>query len=336
VFLAATVLPALAAAGVAWLNRALQTALPTAPPLDLIDIFFDRTPVVLTFTIAGQPLAMRTTADDVRGNLTLRRRMHIAEWNQVGEPLRQEGLDNMFARYRSILMRPDIWDTMAAADWDDVPQPMRTVAYRQMMAYWAGFYGVGRKYDLPRRLVSDTLSAIVMSESWFEHRAVGVNRDGSRDVGLGGASEYARRRLRELFDEHVVDVRLEEDMYDNPWTSTRFVALWMLLLLDEAGGDLDLAVRAYHRGIVDANDEFGDLYLATVHRRLSVFIRNQTPLPAWNYVWRKGRELERENWPWLSNANAAPPSPTSPRSQRPTTQIGPPHPRHENPETRRW
>jgi len=38
----------------------------------------------------------------------------------------------MLERYRSTLWIPETWDAMTVSDWDDVPQPMRTLAYRQM------------------------------------------------------------------------------------------------------------------------------------------------------------------------------------------------------------
>lgn len=300
------VVPAVAVAGLLvagvaiWLRASLQTTLPQVQSPDLLNIWFDRAPVTVIYVVDGQRVPWHTTADDIRSNLTLWRHMHLAEWNSVPDALRREGLDRMLARYRSLLMNPRAWDRMRPEDWDLVPQPMRTLAYRQMTAYWSGYYDVGRKYGLPPRVVADTLSAIVMTESWFEHRGQYVNRDGSRDIGLGGASAYARERLRQLYGEGRVDVELTDAEYDNPWAATRFVALWMSLMLDEAGGDLDLAVRAYNRGRGDAHDSAGDAYLAMVHRRLTRFIQNRNAPPAWAYVWKKGRELEREEWPWVA------------------------------------
>ena len=140
----------------------------------------------------------------------------------------------MLSRYRDVLMSPRAWDAMGAPDWDLVPQPMRTIAYRQMVAYWAGYCDVGGGYGLDPKVVADTLAEIVMSESWFDHRGTFTNRGGTRDIGLGGASEFARQRLRQLTAPGSSMSNSPKPTYYNPWVATRFVAIWMLLLLDEA------------------------------------------------------------------------------------------------------
>jgi hypothetical protein len=297
--LALTLSLALSVAGARWLQERTRIRMPLGEHLDVYSLIVDATPVTLTVAAGGQFAPWTATVDDLLRNAHLWRAMHLANWNTVSRSLREDALDRMLTRYRPVLMNPRVWDTMSAHDWDAVPQPIRTLAYRQMVAYWTGFYGVGERYELDPGAVRDTLAAIMMSESWFEHRAVSVSRSGNRDLGLVQASDFARDRLRQLYRNGIVDVHLEDEAYFNPWSATRFLALWMSLLLDEARGDFDLAVRAYNRGIAYAIDEAGATYLDTVHRRLRRFIRNQDAPPAWDYLWRRGQTLQREEWPWL-------------------------------------
>jgi hypothetical protein len=293
-----------AAALLPWLARR-PLPLPPVEPRPPAPLFIDLRPYAASISVPGGQLPWPTTVDAVGRDVPLWRMMHLADWNRVPSPLREEALDRMLALYGPILASPQAWDRMGPTDWDQVPQPVRTVAYRHMTDYWAGYYDLGGAFGLPAGLVADTLAAIVMSESWFEHRAIGVNRDGTADVGLGGASEFARARLRQLHEWGVVDAALSDDDYADPWKATRFVALWLGLMLGEADGDLDRAIAAYNRGIVGADDRLGQAYLETVRRRRARFIRNQGAPVAWDHVWRRARRIEHDAWPWLGPVRPA-------------------------------
>jgi hypothetical protein len=292
-FRAALLIAVLGVAGISsdrWLRDATFASIP-APPVPTASLFDDPMPIAVTVSAAGRRAPWTTTEEEVRGSVELWKRMSLEDWNSVKLTLRAAGLDNMLRHYAGVLNTPAAWDRMDAFEWDAVPQPIRTVAYRRMVAYWSGFYHVGSAFQLSGETISDTLAAIVMSESWFDHRARSLNRDDSWDVGLGQASPFARQRLRDLHAAGRVDAALAEADYANPWLATRFVALWMNLMIEESNGDLERAVRAYNRGIADAHDRFGAVYFATVQQRLSRYIRNVDAPPSWDYVWRHARDI---------------------------------------------
>lgn len=283
----------------AWV-RTVDASRPAIAALDVYAALVAPVPLTVSVAAGREYAPWQTTVEEVRTSAPLWQRMHLANWNAVPEVLRHEALDGMLERYRTVLASPRTWDDMDAEDWDLIPQPVRVVAYRHMVAYWAGFYRVGLVDGLHPGAIADTLAAILMSESWFDHRAVFVNRDGSRDIGLGQASDFARARLRWLHERGITDMGPADDAYYNPWVATRFIALWMSLMLAEARGDLDLAVRAYNRGIGNAYDTLGSRYLETVRSRQSHFIRGQGAPPAWAEVWMRGRAIAREEWPWMA------------------------------------
>lgn len=93
-----------------------------------------------------------------------------------------------------------------------------------------------------------------------------------------------RRTLKRLAAEGAVDFTMRGEDYFEPWHATRVVAVWFEQMLQEANGDLDLAVRAYHRGRLLARRGEGTAYLANVNRLRRRFIRNEESTPAWDFL----------------------------------------------------
>ncbi len=224
------------------------------------------------------------TAEEVRTDVHLWRRMFFYNWDLIGRPLREEGLEAMFRRFRRVLRGAEVWETMSADDWDLVPQAMRGMAVLGMIDCWVAHYRTGERYGLTLGAVSGRLQAIAMLESWFQHRAINENEDGSRDLGIAQTSDYARSRIRVLHVRGRSDFGLAEGDYSDPWKATRALVYWFSLILDEVQGDLDRATGGYHVGSRRSRGRRARAYRYEVLRLEGAYVHGPSTSPSWDWL----------------------------------------------------
>ena len=264
--------------------------LPWVPPINVFATLVDVTPTTVITTVDWQIIPVTVPRWQFLVDNTLWRRMHFQDWDRLSEDLRTQGLERLLKRYGHLVTNRTGWRTMSQYDWDSIPQPIRAMATVGMIEYWVRRYDVGAAYGLDHGTVLRTIKAIAMSESWFEHRAIYVNRDGSTDVGIGGASGFARRTIRRGYEEGWSDFTLTDDDYFNPWLASRFLAFWFDLMLQEANGDVTLAIRAYNWGIGQARSGAGEEYLSAVERRRRRYFEGPSDSPTWRALSRFRRQ----------------------------------------------
>jgi hypothetical protein len=255
--------------------------LPAVPRIQPAALLFDMTPVRVQTTVEWQKAFVTVPRWQFLRDHTIWLRMQFEDWDVLPADTRRSGLRRLLDRYGSLATDRHAWRTMTADDWDAVPQPARVMAIAGMIEYWVGHYRVGADAGLDHQLVLHTVKAIAMSESWFEHRAVYRNADGSLDIGLGGASDFARRTIRRWYVDGRCDFTMTDADYYNPWLASRWIAFWFQTMLQEASGDLDLAIRAYNKGLGDALRGEGDDYLAGVRRRRRRYFEGPSHSPTW-------------------------------------------------------
>jgi hypothetical protein len=250
----------------------------------ILDTLIDRTPVRISTTVLWQKVPQVVTLHALLHDATVWRRMHFDDWDRLPAPLAERGMEAMIGRHAYALDGPARWAGMSTFDWDAVPQPVRAIAYLRMVWHWTEVERVGEDFGWRPRNLAPTIAAIVMAESWFEHRAINENRWGNRDLGLAQCSDHCRDTLARMALAGEVPFALEEEQYFNPWFATRVATVWFHRELRRADGDIELAIRAYHRGMDNAMDEKGDRYLAGVLDRRTRYILNTNAPASWQYL----------------------------------------------------
>jgi len=263
--------------------REIPAVAPAPSPLHSV---VDRRLVAITLTTpAWTKVREVVTVNTLRTDRRLWRQMHVGDWDRIPQYLREPALRNMIDAYAPVLAGPRTWSRMSASDWDDIPQPIRAMAFLRMIWHWAVVEDVGVEFGLQPRRMAHSIGAILMAESWFEHRAINENEWG-RDLGLAQCSTFCQRIMAAMALTGAIRFAPSEAGYFNPWVATRVATVWFKRELIRAEGDVNLAIRAYHRGIDDAMDEKGDVYLGRVLRLREQYVREQTASESWRFLAR--------------------------------------------------
>jgi hypothetical protein len=230
------------------------------------------------------PRRIVVTYEEIRTDRRLWATMFFRDWDRIPSPLREQALSRMLAGFRRLIDRPRSWRGMTPRDWDRVPQPIRGMAFMNMVARWEACLGISERFSLPRGEIVSRLRALTMGESWFEHRAAGENPDGSTDLGLAQATTSTRAVLRRHAAAGITHLRLEDEDYFDPLKSSGVLVYWFGLMLEETGGDLDLATAAYNVGSGRARRGEGREYLDGVRGLEARFMTGRSRSPTWRFL----------------------------------------------------
>jgi hypothetical protein len=265
-----------------WVNYR-HAPLVAAP--DIVEALTDRSTVQITITTPSwETLPMVVPLERLGWDPSIWRQMHFGNWDRLPREVREPALGRMAHVYAPLLRDPAVWREMTAGDWVEVPQPVRAVAFLRMVHHWTVSRQVGVQFGLDPVQIGQTIGAIIMAESWFDHLAINVNPYGNRDVGLAQCSDHCRRTLAQMAADGEIPFAPTEMEYFDPSIATWVATVWFERELRRAEGDVELAIRAYHRGLDNAMDERGTAYLANVLRLRERYVRTQRTSASWRFL----------------------------------------------------
>jgi hypothetical protein len=265
-----------------WVNA---TDAPVVSSPDIVEALTDRRTVRITTTTPDWKTVSKVVQLERLGwDPSLWQQMHFGNWDRLPRDVREPALRRMLHVYAPVLGDPAAWLEMTVEDWDKVPQPIRAVAFLRMAHHWAVSRQVGGEFGLDPVRMGQTVGAIMLAESWFDHRAIHVNAWGNRDMGLAQCSDHCRKTLEEMAAEGEIPFAPTDEEYFDPSIASWVATVWFERELLRSDGDVDLAIRAYHRGQDNAMDEKGTAYLANVARLRERYIITQRSSPSWRFL----------------------------------------------------